>query len=108
LNFRLTQGISEWQAKDFMAECNRLKIPAGIIQNLQEVFEMDAAKQILIENDHLNGLRTVISHTNGKLPNTSHILPPPLYGEHTQLVLEGNLGFSLEKITLLRQNNIIN
>lgn len=108
LNIHLQAGIGRFTAAEFMAGCNRLKIPAGIIQNLREVFEMKEAKEIVIEGKQLKGVRSVISQTMGMHPDISHILPPPRFGQHTYAILEQNLGFSAEKVVILRQKKVIN
>lgn len=108
LNNHLQTSISACIGVDFVSKCTQLKIPAGIIQNLEQVFEMEEAKAILISGEQMKGVRHVISYYNGKLPEVSHILPPPLFGQHSALILEQNLGFSKDKMAYLRQNKVIN
>lgn len=108
LNGLLQEEISKVNSKDFLRLCNAYKIPAGIIQNLEEVFKMDEAKQVMLEKGTLLGVRTLISYHAGKLHEMSHILPPPAFGEHTNLILVQNLGYSPQKMDLLRQNAVIN
>lgn len=108
LNNHLQTSISAWIGAEFVLKCNQLKIPAGIIQNLEQVFEMEESKSILILGEQLKGVRNVISYNNGKLPEVSHILPPPVFGQHSTLILERNLGFSPKKVALLQLNKVIN
>lgn len=70
-------------------EINRLKVPAGIIQDIKEVFEMPEAKQLLINTDGLRGVRSFVANLN-LLPFNSSLLPltpPPHLGEHTNEIL---------------------
>lgn len=108
LNKKLQERIADIEAVSFLNQCNQMKIPVGIIQNLQEVFEMAEAKETVMRNDEILGVRTVVSHSNGRLPVISHILPPPLFGQHSALILEQTLGFNPEKVAQLRSNNVIN
>ncbi len=108
LNLELQSGVSHISTQDFMNGCQKLKIPAGIIQNLKEVFEMDEAKEILIHGAHLKGVRNVISNSNGKLPDVSNISAPPLFGQHSEEILRNTLTLSPEQIAILRKNKVIN
>lgn len=108
LNLELQSGVSHISTQGFMNGCKKLKIPAGIIQNLKEVFEMDEAKEILIHGAHLKGIRNVISNSNGKLPDVSNISAPPLFGQHSEEILRDTLSLSSEKIAALRENKVIN
>lgn len=108
LNIELQTGISCFNASDFMNNCKKFKIPAGIIQNVKEVFEMEEAKEILIHGEHLKGIRNVISNSNGKMPEISSISAPPMFGQHSEEILRGALQLSSEQIITLRQNKVIN
>ena len=66
-------------------EINRLKIPAGVIQNVKEVFEMPEAKELLISAPGLKGVRSFVADSNFKT-----LSPPPHLGEHNDEIL-GNL-----------------
>ncbi|GAB1446770.1 CaiB/BaiF CoA-transferase family protein [Flammeovirgaceae bacterium] len=108
LNDELQSGIEKMNASDFMASCNNRKIPAGIIQNLREVFEMPEAKEVLIHANQLMGIRNLVSNSKGHLPNISNIFPPPAFGQHTQEILRDVLGLSSDQISWLRLNKIVN
>ncbi len=108
LNDQLQGKISQKVASEFILTCSKHKIPAGVIQNLKEVFEMAESKDVVIDSVELRGIRNIVSHSHGKLPNISHILPPPRFGEHSDQILEQKLDFTPEKIALMRQNKVIN
>lgn len=108
LNIELQVAISRVSANDFMTDCNRLKIPAGVIQNLKDVFEMIEAKDILIHGEHLKGIRNVISSSNGAMPNISNISAPPSFGQHSEEILRSTLKLKTAQVASLRNQKIIN
>lgn len=67
---------------EFVKEINRLKIPAGAIQNIKEVFEMPEAQQLLIEGDGLRGVRSFVGNFD-----QITLTPPPHLGEHNAQIL---------------------
>ncbi|MEQ9415099.1 MAG: CaiB/BaiF CoA-transferase family protein, partial [Cyclobacteriaceae bacterium] len=108
LNLELQAGISGINARDFIINCKKYKIPAGIIQNVREVFEMDEAREILILGEHLKGIRNIISNSNGKLPDVTGITSPPTFGQHSEEILRDTLKLSSGQIATLRQSKVIN
>ncbi len=108
LNVELQTGVSLINAHDFTTGCERFKIPAGIIQNLKEVFEMEEAREILIHGDQLAGIRNVVCTCSRRLPNISDISLPPLFGQHSEEILKDTLRLSSEQIATLRQSKVIN
>jgi crotonobetainyl-CoA:carnitine CoA-transferase CaiB-like acyl-CoA transferase len=84
LNAKLSDLIKELKSDVFLDQLHQAKIPAGIIQNLKEVFEMAEAKEVLIKSSGLIGVKGFVAS------NTSHfsLLPPPHFGEHTQEILQ--------------------
>jgi crotonobetainyl-CoA:carnitine CoA-transferase CaiB-like acyl-CoA transferase len=81
LNSHLKSAISSFQSADFLKEIQRYKIPAGVIQNMQQVFEMPEAKALFIESEDFIGVRTLAIAGDLKL------LPPPHLGQHTQEII---------------------
>lgn len=81
----LAQAIDQLSASELFLKIHALKIPAGIIQNVQEVFEMPEAKQLLMQHDDLVGVRTFVAAGSDLEPGA--VLPPPHFGEHTQEIL---------------------
>lgn len=108
LGEHLKMAISKLDSTKFISLCHQHKIPAGIIQNLEEVFESDEAKEILLQSNNLSGVRNLVFRYHGNLSEVSHILPPPAFGEHTGSILAENVGLSVQEIELLRQKGIIN
>lgn len=85
---RLLGGkIADLNAGELLLKIHQYKIPAGIIQNVREVFEMKEAKELFIESDGIRGVSTVVAKvTSNQLP-VAGLLPPPHFGEHTNEVL---------------------
>ncbi len=84
----LAQTIHQFDSKELMAKIDLHKIPAGIIQNIKEVFEMPEAKELLVKQDELTGVRTMIAKISGiRHQHQTNLLPPPHFGEHTQEIV---------------------
>jgi crotonobetainyl-CoA:carnitine CoA-transferase CaiB-like acyl-CoA transferase len=83
----LAQAIHEFDSTELIAKINAHKIPAGVIQNMKDVFEMSEAKELLIKNDELTGVKTFIPKITGNWQPVINLLPPPHFGEHTEEIL---------------------
>lgn len=84
MNSVLAQAILKLTASELFLQIHQLKIPAGMIQNVRDVFEMPSAKQLLMIADSLTGVRTfVANHSESKI----ELSPPPHFGEHTEEIL---------------------
>ena len=87
LDVLLSDKIGQWNSEELLRRLNEKKIPAGLIQNMKQVFEMEAAKSILLQAGGLTSVRNFVA----TLPEKPRpILPPPKFGEHTEEVLNGN------------------
>ncbi len=87
LNELLEKAIVQFESKELMSKIYHLKIPAGLIQNVEEAFSTQEANEILIRSTELTGVKNFAGRvSNIKLP-TSNLLPPPHFGEHTEEVL---------------------
>jgi crotonobetainyl-CoA:carnitine CoA-transferase CaiB-like acyl-CoA transferase len=102
----LTKTRAEWLEK-----LNKEGIPAGPINNLEEVFRDPQVS-------HLKMVKEVVHPRMGKVklirnPVTfsetpaSIYLPPPLLGEHTEEILEQLLGYHSEQIEDLKRKGVI-
>lgn len=81
----LSEKISQARADEFLDQCYRRKIPAGLIQNMKEVFESAQAKEMLLQSLDLMGTRTFVSMPSAF--ETKQLLPPPHMGEHTAEII---------------------
>ncbi len=75
-----------FSSEPIMTALHGRKIPAGVIQNIQEVFETPAAQKLVLEGGAIKGVRTYVGTADQQLH--SHFLPPPHYGQHTTEVLQ--------------------
>jgi crotonobetainyl-CoA:carnitine CoA-transferase CaiB-like acyl-CoA transferase len=78
----LATAIASFDSSNLMNAIHIKKIPAGIIQSVDQVFEMKEAKGIVLDSDGLQGVRNFVG-THQPL----QLLPPPHFGEHTDEVL---------------------
>jgi crotonobetainyl-CoA:carnitine CoA-transferase CaiB-like acyl-CoA transferase len=89
LNQLISTRVSVVSSSVLLKEIHDKKIPAGVIQNIQQVFDMPEAQPLLISSGDLQGVRTFVA-TNES--HTRALLPPPHFGEHTESILK-NLAF---------------
>jgi crotonobetainyl-CoA:carnitine CoA-transferase CaiB-like acyl-CoA transferase len=89
VNELLASSITEFDAKELMKKINQLKIPGGLIQNVEEAFSTKEAKEILIQSESLVGVKNFVGSLSSLQHLTSNLLPPPHFGEHTEEVLRG-------------------
>ena len=87
LNQLLEERMAKVDSKVFLEKVAQKKIPAGVIQNLKEVFEMKEAVELLINRNGLMGIKNFVGKDTGyQLPVTG-LLSPPHFGEHTDEIL---------------------
>jgi crotonobetainyl-CoA:carnitine CoA-transferase CaiB-like acyl-CoA transferase len=83
LNTLLQEKIVDWDSQIFLSKMRALKIPAGLIQNLEQVFTMEKAREIVLQAEGLYGLRTYV----GMGEPLHSLMPPPHFGEHTLSII---------------------
>lgn len=86
MNIVLSEAIAKLTASELFLQIHQLKIPAGIIQNVREVFEMKEAKELFLKAGGFVGVRTFVANSGNKRNN---LLTPPHFGEHTEEILSG-------------------
>ena len=77
----LGEKIINLHASELLLKIHQYKIPAGIIQNVRDAFEMKEAKNLLMKADGLTGARTFVASLNTWA--SAPLTPPPHFGEHT-------------------------
>ena len=82
LNDLLRREIISKNSSVLLDAMNTKKIPAGLIQNMKEVFDMPEAKEILMQGDGITGVRNFVG---GK--TVTQLIPPPHFGEHNDEIL---------------------
>jgi crotonobetainyl-CoA:carnitine CoA-transferase CaiB-like acyl-CoA transferase len=59
LNAMLSDEINKWTRKALLAELDKSHIPAGAINNMQDLFEIPLAKAMVLDNEGVPGLKQV-------------------------------------------------
>ncbi|MEP6734519.1 MAG: CaiB/BaiF CoA-transferase family protein [Chryseolinea sp.] len=101
----LQTAISKFSTDLLMTKLSLSKIPAGVIRSVNQVFELPAAKEIMLHSSDREGVKTFICSPFSE--NSSHFLPPPHIGEHTIEILSNDLKFDNNVIQQLFSSNII-
>jgi crotonobetainyl-CoA:carnitine CoA-transferase CaiB-like acyl-CoA transferase len=104
LNQELGSAIQKHNSLTLSKRLNTLKIPGGLIQNLQQVFTMEEVEDLILRSGNLLGVRSFAAMP---MEISSHFLPPPHLGEHTRWVLAERLEYSTESIEKLIFNGIV-
>jgi crotonobetainyl-CoA:carnitine CoA-transferase CaiB-like acyl-CoA transferase len=104
LNDILAKAIRQFQAANLLNTLHTEKIPAGLIRNMAEVIAQPEVKEIMITSDHFRGIRTYVARAGG---DSSHILPPPRLGEHTNVILEKLLKISPKEVKSLVERRVV-
>jgi crotonobetainyl-CoA:carnitine CoA-transferase CaiB-like acyl-CoA transferase len=89
LHVILSHQIAAFSSTDLLPRMHAAKIPAGIIQNMSQVFQMEEVKSLVISarNDsNLKGVRTYVASTFQD--NPAVLSPPPRLGEHTDEIIK--------------------
>lgn len=109
LNLILQEKISCLIADTIIDDLNKAKIPAGRIQNLEQVFKMGEATELLIHSHDRIGVKSYAGSTEFLVNQESipRISPPPKFGEHTSEILLSSLQLSPESIKNLLEKGII-
>jgi len=106
----LQQAIGQQQATVLLQACKDQKVPAAPVQTVPQALQSPQAQGISLQDATQQwphqGLRQVAAQIAG-FEASPHILPPMPPGSHTQQVLQEELGYSNEKIQLLRQNKVV-
>jgi crotonobetainyl-CoA:carnitine CoA-transferase CaiB-like acyl-CoA transferase len=109
LNLILIEKIGKWKKVDLLSALEQAQVPAGGVNNLQEVFNTVHGKNMILETVQneikYKGLRNFAA-TATFLENNL-IIRPPYFGEHSQEILEKVLNIAPEKSNILKQKKII-
>ncbi|HYG18480.1 MAG TPA: CaiB/BaiF CoA-transferase family protein, partial [Ohtaekwangia sp.] len=84
LNAALQRQVSRYDADDLLKKIHASRIPAGVIQNLMDVFAMKEAREMMLSAGGITGVKSFVGNHD-----TSNIHPPPHLGEHTAEILQG-------------------
>jgi crotonobetainyl-CoA:carnitine CoA-transferase CaiB-like acyl-CoA transferase len=86
----LSSRIQDLSYAELSIGISKLKIPVGVVQNVDEVFSMPEANELLINNGGLKGVRSFVAdmRSAGLRTPSKDLLPPPHLGEHNKEILE--------------------
>jgi crotonobetainyl-CoA:carnitine CoA-transferase CaiB-like acyl-CoA transferase len=88
LNELLANVIEKFDSHDLMKKINQLKIPAGLIQNVEEALSSKEADEILIGAANLKGVKNFVGNISGLRSLNGKLMQPPHFGEHTEEVIK--------------------
>jgi crotonobetainyl-CoA:carnitine CoA-transferase CaiB-like acyl-CoA transferase len=83
----LGESIQRFTREQLLSKLHATNVPAGAIQNIEQLFQMPEASEMILRSGSLSGIRN-FAHLQS-LP--SHFLPPPHFGEHTREILSKSL-----------------
>jgi crotonobetainyl-CoA:carnitine CoA-transferase CaiB-like acyl-CoA transferase len=81
----LAAQISTLLSPELMPKIHAAKIPAGIIQDMSQVFQMEEVRQLVLSGSGFHGVRTYVAHVSPDDPVT--LSAPPKLGEHTDEII---------------------
>jgi crotonobetainyl-CoA:carnitine CoA-transferase CaiB-like acyl-CoA transferase len=73
----LAPKVATYSSSHLMPLIHERKIPAGLIQNIAEVFEMPEVQNLVLQHGNLQGLRTFVAHG---VHTSCALTPPPHLG----------------------------
>jgi len=82
LNGLLQTRIILYTADALITAIHRMKIPAGFIQNMQQVFDTPEVKELLLNDRGITGVKSFVAKLGGV--KKINLLAPPGLGEHTK------------------------
>ncbi|HEU5145176.1 MAG TPA: CaiB/BaiF CoA-transferase family protein [Chryseosolibacter sp.] len=101
----LRQAIACYDAKDLMARLSEKQVPAGLVRKLPDVFSDPATIDMMLSGHGFRGVRTFALRDDELV--SSHLLPPPHFGEHTESLLLDMLKFSPSDVISLRSKGVV-
>lgn len=102
INKIIQELIIQYDRDEILKLLAEERIPAGGVFNMQEVFEVPEAEDMLLSGKYpddrqIQGVRSIAFESTGSFTHKSPN-PPPHYGEHTHEVLKRMLNMSDETI----------
>jgi crotonobetainyl-CoA:carnitine CoA-transferase CaiB-like acyl-CoA transferase len=104
LNAHLTPPIAGWTRDDLLDRLEVQSVPAGAINDMQQVFEQPLAQAMTLPfDDAPTGLHT----TAFELDTAGDLCPPPRYAAHTEAVLSERLGCPSDQIQQFARDGVV-
>jgi len=83
VNEILANSFKNFTRDELLQEYLKRNIPAGAIHNMREVFEMPQAREMIIQEKNIKGVRSIAF--NGKFEENV-LKAPPHFDEHGALI----------------------
>jgi len=107
----LSDAFANCDAHEWLLKLQEADIPSGPINSIQDVFSHPQAevREFKVKIEHPTAGLVDLPGFPYKMSQTPAMLhrPPPMLGEHTEEVLIELLGFSSEKVALLKEQKVI-
>lgn len=112
LESQMAELTSEWRAEDLMAALQAAGIPAGVVQNAQDMLDRDPHMRSRGYYQYLDHPETGRAAYDGPLAVLSatpghHRAPAPLLGEHTLDVCQRIIGLEMDEIATLLAEGVL-
>lgn len=101
----LSERVGRHRADRLLAALHAAKIPAAVIRDMQEVFSDPVASRLVLRDGPAAGVRTYVASDGRAI--SSHLLPPPHLGEHTESILQNVLNFSPVEVKSLMAGRVV-
>ncbi|HAN78293.1 MAG TPA: carnitine dehydratase [Bacteroidales bacterium] len=107
----LVEAIGKVTRDELLGKCQKIGIPAGGVFDMEEVFELPEAKEMLMygvtsSGHDICGVRSVALNIDGK-PVAESISAPPHYGENSLEILKEMLNLPPQIIANLLDKNVV-
>ena len=112
LEAAIGEWTASWRAEDLAEALQARGIPAGVVQNAQDILDKDPhvqARGYYQYLDHPESGRSAYDGLAASLSATPgyHAAPAPLFGEHTMEVCERILGLSMDEVADLMAEQVL-
>lgn len=101
----LEDAIKSLDAATLLASLANANVPAGLVQNMKEAFDLPETRELMLQSDTISGVRSIAFKPFPQI--SSHFLPPPHFGEHTDEILVRFLNSDQNQAEKLRKQGII-
>ncbi len=111
LNRFLSDRIGRWEREPLLDELRSRRVPAGAVRSMNEVFSQESTESLLLFGERsdgtpIRGVRT-IAFDNDVVDSAEKLDVPPDYNQDGHDVLAGLLGYSADRIEMLREARAI-
>ncbi|MFC1561464.1 CaiB/BaiF CoA transferase family protein [candidate division KSB1 bacterium] len=107
----ISERLLTFEREELLSALKKASIPAGAVYSLDEVFDQEAAKQMIVEGDlpegrRITGVRS-ISFRSDFDNNQKPLSAPPCFNQHMNEILCGFLNYSEDHVRALQTKGAI-